>query len=95
MLQNLTYVIFLISGFPIGMILARLCKDEIRVWRKRLFLLAILFLALSVYLSFTSFEYGFHITLTSLFIIIVLLTIIWRTYQTPRPKRDLVDEFMS
>jgi len=81
MLTNLLYLILLIAGFPTGLFLARLCKDEIKNWRKRLFLISALGLALIIGISFIPFsDYAYKIpTIIALFfIIIVCLTINWK-----------------
>lgn len=82
MLQNLYYLILLLLGFPAGLLLAWLCKDEIKKWRGRMFLISVLSLVLIIILSFLSFEFYLYKipTIISLFfIIIVCLTINWKS----------------
>lgn len=83
MIQNLYYLLLLLAGFPTGLILAKLCKDEIKKWRKRLFIMIISSLILAVVVSFVSFEsfiYKFPVIISLFFIIIVCLTIIWKSH---------------
>ena len=82
MLQNLFYLLLLIAGFPIGLFLAKLCKDEIKAWKKRLFIIAIISLVFAVRISFISFSvylYKLPTIISLFFIIIVCLTIIWKS----------------
>ena len=32
MIQNLYYLLLLLAGFPTGLILAKLCKEELKKW---------------------------------------------------------------
>jgi uncharacterized membrane protein YoaK (UPF0700 family) len=83
MLTNLYYLLLLITGFPIGLFLAKLCKEEIKKWRKRLFIMSIISLILSIVVSFipiTTYLYKFPTIISLFFIIIVCLTIVWKSY---------------
>lgn len=78
MLSNLLYLILLLVGFPTGLLLAYLCKDEIKAWKKRLFILSAISLICIVVVSFLNFEYKLPVIISLFFIIIVCLTIVWK-----------------
>jgi len=83
MLTNLYYLLLLIVGFPFGLFLARLCKEEIKKWRKRLFIISVSSLILAVIISFiptTLYLYKFSTIISLFFIIITCLTIIWKSH---------------
>jgi len=87
MLTNLIYLLILIVGFPAGIILSNLCKDEIKAWRFRLFSLSVISFIILIVLLFMNINYKIPIIVTLFFIIITCLTIIWRTHQKPIPKK--------
>ena len=83
MLTNLLYLLLLIAGFPVGLFLAKLCKEEIKAWRKRLFIISIVCLLLSIIISFISitlYVYKLPTIVSLFFIIITCLTIIWKSH---------------
>lgn len=79
MYEKLLYIITLILGYPFGIYLAWLCKDEVKAWKTRLIIISIIGLISSVVLYFFVFSYKFQIILTLFFIIITCLTIVWKT----------------
>jgi hypothetical protein len=79
-MKNLIYILILLGGFPLGFLLSKICKDEIKNWRKRLFILSISSLLISVLVSFTNFYFKFPIILGLLLMIIICLTIIYKSY---------------
>lgn len=83
MIQNLFYLILLLLGFPLGIFLSKLCREEIKKWRKRLFIISVLSLLIAVIISFipfSIFEYKFPVIISLFFIIITCLTIAWKSY---------------
>ena len=80
MLQNLLYLLILVVGFPVGLFLAKLCKEELNAWRTRLFIISVLSLIGIIVITFTSFLYKIPIIISLFFIIIVCLTINWKGY---------------
>ncbi len=78
-LSLILYLLLLLLGFPIGLILAYLCKEEIKSWRKRLKLISIICLVLIIIILFTNFQYKLPIIFTFLFMIITCLTIVWKS----------------
>jgi len=78
MLSNLFYLILLLVGFPTGLLLAYLCKDEIKAWKERLFILSAISLISIVVVSFLNFEYKLPVIISLFFIIIVCLTVVWK-----------------
>jgi|TARA_B100001971_G_C18169573_1_gene526285 uncharacterized membrane protein YoaK (UPF0700 family) len=83
MLTNLSYILLLVAGFFVGIILSRLCKDEIKKWRKRLFIMSVISFVLVIIVSFIPFgtyKYKIPTIITLFFIIIVNLTISWKSH---------------
>ena len=83
MIQNLFYLLLLLAGFPTGLLLNRLCKEEIKNWGKRLFIIVIISLISSIvisFISFNSFIYKIPVIITLFFIVITCLTIVWKSY---------------
>jgi len=81
MVINLLYLLLLFAGFPVGILLARLCKDEIKSWKKRLLIISIISIFLAIAVSFipvSIYPYKFPAIISLFFITIVCLTIIWR-----------------
>lgn len=79
-MQNLLYALILLAAFPIGYLLAWLCRDELKAGRKWFFLLAVVNLIAAIVLSFTSFVYKFPSILSLFFIIIISLIAVWKSY---------------
>jgi len=80
MLTNLFYLLLLLIGFPAGLFLARICKEEIKAWKKRLFIMSGISLLLIIVVSFLSFEYKLPVIISLFFIIITCLTIVWKSH---------------
>lgn len=80
MIQNLLYLLLLLAGFPTGLLLSKLCKDEIKKWRKRLFAMCVIALFGAVMVSFLNFEYKFPVIVSLFFIVIVCLTVVWKSH---------------
>jgi len=80
MIQNLFYLLILIAGVPTGLILSKLCKEEIKAWKKRVFIISIIAFILIIIMIFIDFLYKIPIIISLFFIIILCLTIIWKTY---------------
>jgi len=78
--SNLLYALLLLAGFPTAWILAKLCNDEIKAWKKRFIIMAISSLIIAIIIFFTNFEYKLPVIMTLFFAIITLLTIIWKTH---------------
>jgi len=84
MLENIIYIIILILGFPAGLILAKMCKDEIKAWRKRLKIISVICLIIAIIVSFLSstiFIYKLPVIIALFFMIITCLTIVWKSYK--------------
>jgi membrane protein YdbS with pleckstrin-like domain len=78
MVQNLLYVLILLAGFPVGHFFSRLCKDEIKSWKRMLIVISVVSLVLAVVISFTGFAFKFPVILTLFFVIIMNLVIVWK-----------------
>lgn len=79
-MQILFNLILLLLGFPTGLILARLCKEELKAWRKRLFIMSFVSFILIIMMIFVDFLYKLSIIISLFFIIITCLTIIWKNH---------------
>ena len=75
MIKEVLYILIVILGFPIGLLLKKLCKDEINLWGKRFLVMSIIALILIIILLFISFQYKLPSIIALLFIIITSLTI--------------------
>jgi accessory gene regulator protein AgrB len=82
MLNNLLYIILLILGFPSGLYLAKICKEEIKKWRKRMILISVVCFILSIVMLISGFEYKLAFAIGLLFIVITFLTIVWKSHST-------------
>ena len=80
LISNILYILLLIAGFFTGLILAKLCKEEIKNWRKRVIIISLISLLVSIGIYLTDFELKYPIIITFLFIIITCLTIVWKIY---------------
>lgn len=81
MLTNLSYILILLLGFPAGLILANICREEVKSWRKRLIILSVICLFLSISLIFINYQYKIPIIISLIFIIITSLTIVLKSYK--------------
>jgi len=79
MTQNIFYLLLLLVGFPVGLLLAKICKDEIKAWKKTLFIISGIFLLLIIVISFLNFTYKLPVMISLFFIIITCLTISWKS----------------
>ncbi len=77
MIREVIYLLIILAGILNGKFLARWCADELKVWRKRFLILAIISLALAIGVYFTSFEYKIPVITALLFVITKSLTI-WK-----------------
>ena len=89
MLEVLFYILILVAGVPAGIILAKLCEDEIKNWRVRFFLVSVICFILILIISFINFEYKSPVIISLLFIMITSLTIVWKAYNliVIKPKK--------
>ena len=79
-MRTILYILILLSGFPVGFYLSKICKDEIKNWRGRLIGLGAVCLASAIGISFSNFVYKFPVIMSLFFMIIVSLVIIYRSY---------------
>jgi len=73
-------LIILISAFPLGYLLAYLCRDELKQGRKWFILLFVVSLVASLIVAFLNFEFKFSIILTLFYICIISLISTWKSY---------------
>jgi len=76
MFKEFLYFAIVILGIPAGLLISKLCKDEIKSWRKRLISMGIISLVGGVVVFFTSFEYKIPVVISLFFIIIFCFVII-------------------
>jgi hypothetical protein len=65
-------------GFGNGLLLAHLCKEEVRKWNVRFFIIALVTALLSIGIYFTKLPYKLPITMALLFMCITSLTIVFK-----------------
>jgi len=82
MLNNLFYLLILVFGFFVGIFLSKICRDEIIVWRKRLLIMSVISFVLIVVVFLIPshiYEYKLPTIITLFFIIVVDLTVVWKS----------------
>jgi hypothetical protein len=85
MLENLIYILILIAGFPAGLILSKMCDDEIKAWTKRLIIISafcLLFAVWTAFLPYIVFMFKVPVIVSLFFIIITSLTIVWKSHSS-------------
>jgi len=75
MIKELLYILIIIAGFPAGLLLKKLCKDEIKDWEKRFFIMSIIALIFIIILLFLNFQYKIPVIVALGFIIVTGITI--------------------
>ena len=76
------YVLLFLLAFPTGLILAHLCKEEIKSWKKRLIIISLTAVILILIILFLDFQYKISVVLSLLFIVITDITIVWKSKNT-------------
>ncbi|MBS3079424.1 hypothetical protein J4218_04840 [Candidatus Pacearchaeota archaeon] len=79
MINNLLYIILLILGFPSGLYLTKVCREEVKKWKKRFLWISGLCFIIAILVFFTNFQYKIPVIIALLFIIVTLLTIVWKS----------------
>ncbi|MEM0465643.1 MAG: hypothetical protein QXW97_03005 [Candidatus Pacearchaeota archaeon] len=80
MIKILLYIIAIIGAFFSGIILSNVCKDEIKAWKKRFFIFFVICFISCVLIVFFNFPYKIPVILSLFFMMIVFLTVIWKSY---------------
>jgi len=78
MVKELIYLIIILFGIPVGLFLAKTCKEEIKAWNKRLKILIICCFLIGIFLFFVDFQYKIPIIITLSWMTITFLIIIFR-----------------
>ena len=81
MIEVLLYIVVLLLGIPSALILNKLCKEEIKNWRKRFFIFSIICLISILIFAFTNFSQKIPVIISLFFMIVVFLTLIWKSYK--------------
>ncbi len=79
MIKSLFYFILLLIGIPVGFLLSKLCNDEIKNWRFRLKLIAVVCVFLMTGLFFSNFVYRVPVIVSLFFVIIVCEVVILKS----------------
>jgi len=80
MIKELLVIVVLISSFPLGYLLAYLCRDELVQGRKWFLSLAVLSLISSFFVVFLNFKGKFAVILSLFYIAIVSLISLYLSY---------------
>ncbi len=78
MIKELLYALVILLGIPIGLFLAWVAKDELKAWRKRFYIIAVVCLIASIFFVFSNFEFRIPVVLGFIFIVVVSSVIIIR-----------------
>lgn len=81
MIKEILYLLILIAGIPAGLMLGKLCKEEIKNWRRIFWIISGVCFILSIFIWLFNFEYKIPVALSFLFIIIVDCTVIWASHK--------------
>ena len=81
MINIILYLIILLLGIPFGLFLAKICKDETKAWKRRLKVITIISIILTITVYLTNLEFKSPISIALLFIAITFGTISWRNNQ--------------
>lgn len=76
MIKEIIYILIILAGIPNGLLLAKLCKDELKAWKNRFTYIAIISLASIIIIYFSSLELKIPIIIALFFMITTSLTII-------------------
>jgi hypothetical protein len=79
-MKNLLYVLILLLGFPVGIYLSKICKEEIVKWRWRLVALSVISLIVGIIVGLSELAYKLPIIMSLFFVIIMFLVIVWKSY---------------
>jgi hypothetical protein len=77
----MTYILYatvLVIAVPTGLILAKICREEIKKWEKRLIAIMIIALVLAIVFLFVKTEIQIPLIITFTFIIITNISVLWR-----------------
>ncbi len=77
-MKILFYLILLLTTIPTGLILKKLCRDEIGNWIGRFKLLGLVCFILSLIFLYSNFEYKIPVIFSLFFIIITMIVLIWK-----------------
>lgn len=81
MFEVLFYILILLAGFPTGLLLEKLCIEEIKNWRTRFLGVSIICFVLAVIIGFTNITYKLPYIISLLFMTITSLTLVWKGYK--------------
>jgi hypothetical protein len=76
MIEVILYLLVLLIGVPVGILLIKLCSDEIKNWKFRLKIMSLISIILSMGLVLSDFEFKIPSIIGLLFIVVVNLVIV-------------------
>lgn len=81
MIKELLYLVLLALAFPSGIYLAKVCREEIVKWRKRMITLAGACFFIGIGLLLSNFRYRFAYFIGLVFVMLTFLIIVWKSYR--------------
>lgn len=66
------------AGFPVGIIISSICKEELRAWKRRFTYIVVVSLILIPIVYVASFEYRIPVIVALVFLIVTLMTVTYR-----------------
>jgi hypothetical protein len=80
MIENIIYLIVLVSAIFFGITLYKMCIEEIKNWKKRMIIFLIILFLTTIILIFSNLYIKRPIIVAILFIIIMILTILAKDF---------------
>lgn len=77
-MKILIYLVLLLA-FPIGLLLAKLCKDEIKSWNLKFKIILITSLILSIMVLLLNFDYKIPSIISLFFIVFTMIVLILKS----------------
>lgn len=78
MLEGLFYLLILLIGIPVGLVLVKLCRDEVGSWRFRFKLMIGVCFGIIGVVAFSNFEFKIPVIVSLLFVVVVGLVVVRR-----------------
>ena len=90
MIEYIFYVLIIVLGIPTGLVLAYLCHEELRAWRKRMMIITGVSLVLCLAILFSGFEYSWPAITGLLFIATTFLTVYFKSLRHKHVESEVV-----
>ncbi len=82
MIKEGLYLLIVFVGIPAGLILAKLCREELTAWKRRFTYVVIVSLILMPVVYVTNFEYKIPVIVALGFLVLALITITYQAEKT-------------